>query len=87
MTSAVLERKTLTEREEIENLLPLFEEQQMKDLLKYARFLQWSYEEDDEDDSWADMPLTPEEEEAFRQGREDKKNGKLLSLEEFLEGL
>lgn len=86
MTSAVLERKTLTEREEIENLLPLFEEQQMKDLLKYARFLQWSYEEDDEDDSLADMPLTPEEE-AFRQGREDKKNGKLLSLEEFLEGL
>jgi len=87
MTSAVLERKTLTEREEIENLLPLFEEQQMKDLLKYARFLQWSYEEDDEDDSWADMPPTPEEEAQIAESMENFKNGECLTLEELFKDL
>ncbi len=42
---------------------------------------------DDDDDSWADAPLTEEEEEALRQGREDFKNGNYLTLEEFMKGL
>ena len=38
-------------------------------------------------DDWADAPLTAEEEEALRQGREDFKNGDYLTLDEFLKGL
>ena len=83
---------TLTAREELETMLPTFDEQNMNNLLKYAKFLRWSDIEkeedfdDDEDTSWADLPLTPEEEEMLQQSREDAKNGSLLSLEEFLEG-
>ena len=42
---------------------------------------------DDDDGSWADLPLTPEEEEGLRRGREDARNGKMLTLEEFMKGL
>ncbi len=42
---------------------------------------------DDDDDSWADAPLTPEEEEGLRRGRENAKKGDYLTLEEFMKGL
>ena len=35
------------------------------------------------EDDWADFPLTEEEEEALRQGRENAKNGDYMILEEF----
>lgn len=59
---------------------------------KFTTGLNWTdiknYEEEDDDDgSWADLPLTPEEEEALRRGRENAKNGKYLTLEEFKKGL
>ncbi len=38
-----------------------------------------------DNDDWADAPLTEEEEEALRQGREDFKNGDYLTLDEFRE--
>ena len=36
-----------------------------------------------ENDDWADAPLTEEEEEGLRQGRENVKNGDYMTLEEF----
>ena len=39
----------------------------------------------DDDDSWADAPLTPEEEEGLRTGRENAKKGDYLTLAEFRE--
>ena len=41
----------------------------------------------DGDDGWADAPLTPEEEEGLRRGRENARRGDYLTLQEFKEGL
>ena len=66
--------------------LPLLTEYEIDEVAKYARFLRWSREiEEDDDGSWADAPLTPEEEEGLRQGRENAKNGDYLTLNEFRE--
>lgn len=59
---------------------------------KFTTGLNWTdiknYEEDDDDDgSRADLPLTPEEEEALKRGRKNAKNGKYLTFEEFKKGL
>ena len=35
------------------------------------------------EDDWADLPLTPEEEEDLKQGRENMKNGDFLTLSEL----
>ncbi len=64
--------------------IPLLTDDELFKLADYAKFLRWSREDDDNDD-WADAPLTEEEEEALRQGREDFKNGNYLTLDEFIE--
>ena len=61
--------------------LPLLTETELVKLADYAKYLRWSRE--DNDDDWADAPLTEEEEEALRQGRENAKNGNYLTLSEF----
>lgn len=43
--------------------------------------------DDDDDGSWADLPLTPEEEAQIAESMEDFKNGRYLTLEEFMKGL
>ena len=63
--------------------LPLLTEDELVKLADYAKYLRWSRE--DENDDWADAPLTPEEEEGLRQGRENAKNGDYLTLAEFRE--
>ena len=65
--------------------LPLLSTKSLTKLADYAKYLVWQQDEDDDD--WADAPLTPEEEEGLRQGRKDFKNGNYLTLEEFMEGL
>ena len=65
--------------------LPLLTADELGKVAEFAQFLRWSREDDNDD--WADAPLTEEEEEALRQGREDFKNGNYLTLAEFLEGL
>ncbi|MBQ3646414.1 MAG: hypothetical protein IJM82_01145 [Synergistaceae bacterium] len=79
--------KTLTTgKNALEKELPLLTEDEFTKLAEYARFLRWSrIDIDDEDDDWADAPLTPEEEEGLRQGRENFKNGNYLTLQEFRE--
>ena len=64
--------------------IPLLTDEELFKLADYAKFLRWSREDDDNDD-WADAPLTEEEEEALRQGRENAKNGNYLTLDEFME--
>lgn len=64
--------------------IPLLTDDELFKLADYAKFLRWSREDDDNDD-WADAPLTEEEEEALRQGRENAKNGNYLTLAEFRE--
>ena len=45
------------------------------------------YDDDDDDGSWADLPLTPEEEAQIAESDEDLKKGEYLTLEELLKGL
>ena len=67
--------------------LPLLNEDSLTKLADYAQYLRWRQKEQDEADDWADAPLTPEEEEAMKQARENFKNGDYLTLEEFMRGL
>ncbi|MBQ6775857.1 MAG: hypothetical protein IJP53_05300 [Synergistaceae bacterium] len=81
---------TATGNAALDRVLPLLTEQNIVDLVRYAEFLRWSavnsYDDDDDDDgSWADLPLTPEEEEGLRRGRENAKNGRYLTLAQFKE--
>ena len=86
MSTATAERPITTGNIVLDMRLPLLTGQELEKLADYANYLMWSREEEDDDD-WADAPLTEEEEEALRQGREDFKNGDYLTLEEFMEGL
>ena len=85
MTVAAAEKTVRTGNVILDMQIPLLTDKQLEKLADYAKFLRWSSEDDDDD--WADAPLTEEEEEALRQGREDFKNGTYLTLAEFLEGL
>ena len=85
MSTVVTEKSITTGNIVLDMELPLLTDKQLEKLADYARYLRWTNLE--EDDDWADAPLTEEEEEALRQGREDFKNGDYLTLEEFMEGL
>ena len=87
MTAATAEKPAIkTGNAILDMALPLLRADKLEKLADYAQFLMLSQDDDDNDD-WADAPLTEEEEEALRQGREDFKNGNYLTLAEFLEGL
>ncbi|MBQ7151556.1 MAG: hypothetical protein IJR94_04800 [Synergistaceae bacterium] len=73
-----------SEKETLDYEVSLMKESNLKKLVSYARFLNF-VEVEDEDDSWADAPLTPEEEEEVRQGHEELQRGEYLTLEEFRE--
>ena len=62
--------------------LPLLTADELGMVAEYAKSLRLSR---DDDDDWADAPLTEEEEEGLRQGRENAKNGNYLTLAEFRE--
>lgn len=81
--NAVINEKFTTGNAKLDAMLPLLNASELEKLDDYANYLMWSRKDDDEDTSWADAPLTEEEEEALRQGREDYKNGDYLTLEEF----
>ena len=75
MTTATAEKPAVKTGNVILDLqLPFMTEKQLEKLADYAKYLRW-----------ADAPLTEEEEEALRQGREDFKNGDYLTLDEFRE--
>ena len=85
MTTAVLEteRTVKTGNIVLDMEIPLLSEKQLEKLADYAKYLRWSSEEDDDD--WADAPLTSEEEEGLRRGRENARKGDYLTLAQFRE--
>ena len=83
--------KPTTGNFQLDLILPMLSEKNLQKLADYARYLRWlsieNDEDDDDDGSWADLPLTPEEEAQVAESIEDFKNGKYLTLEELVEGL
>lgn len=64
--------------------LPLLTDDELGKVAEYAKILRLS-RKDDDDDNWADAPLTPEEEEGLRRGRENARKGDYLTLAQFRE--
>ncbi|MBR1657515.1 MAG: hypothetical protein IJ697_03510 [Synergistaceae bacterium] len=86
MTTVALEteRTVKTGNIVLDMEIPLLSEKQLEKLADYAKYLRWSSKDDDDDD-WADAPLTPEEEEGLRRGRENARKGDYLTLAQFRE--
>ena len=94
MSTAVLEKESrLTTGNKILDMeLPLLTENELAKLADYAKYLVWSRIDDDENDddddgSWADAPLTPEEEAQIEESEKDFENGEYLTLDELVEGI
>lgn len=88
MSTAVAEKKNIwTGNVALDKELSLLTENELERLADYAKYLVWSRDDDydDDDGSWADLPLTEEEERQLAIGRENAKNGKYLTLTEFRE--
>ena len=88
MATATMEREKAVRTVKTGNVIldmeiPLLSDGQLEKLADYAKYLRWSGEDDNDD--WADAPLTPEEEEGLRLGRENAKKGDYLTLAEFRE--
>ncbi|MBQ9573936.1 MAG: hypothetical protein IJR27_01510 [Synergistaceae bacterium] len=88
MTTAVMEaeRTVKTGNVILDMEIPLLSDEQLEKLADYAKYLRWSAENDDDDD-WADAPLTPEEEAQREESIRDFENGEYLTLDEFMKGL
>ena len=80
--STITGDKFMTGNAALDMELPFLTLDELEKLADYARYLRWSHEENDD---WADAPLTPEEEEGLRRGRENVRNGNYLTLAEFRE--
>ena len=89
MSTAVLEKKAEVKTgNEIFDMLPLLTEKELERLADYTRYIMWSREEEkDDDESWADAPLTEDEIAQSEEAREEFKRGEYLTLEELLKGL
>ncbi|MBQ9389223.1 MAG: hypothetical protein IJU07_03510 [Synergistaceae bacterium] len=88
MATATMEREKAVRTVKTGNVIldmeiPLLSDGQLEKLADYAKDRRWSGEDDNDD--WADAPLTPEEEEGLRLGRENAKKGDYLTLAEFRE--
>ncbi|MBR1437163.1 MAG: hypothetical protein IJ587_01380 [Synergistaceae bacterium] len=66
--------------------LPLLTDDELGKVAEYAKILRLSRKDDDDDD-WADAPLTPEEEAQREESIRDFENGEYLTLDELMEGL
>ena len=81
----VADKKVTTGNFVLDMELPLLSEDSLAKLADYAQYLRWRQKEEDDADDWADAPLTPEEEEGLRRGRENARKGDYLTLAEFRE--
>lgn len=79
------EKKIITGNVVLDAELPLLNENELAKLGNYAKYLRWL--RDEEDNSWADVPLTPDEEAQREESIRDFQNGEYLTLDEFMEGL
>ena len=64
--------------------IPLLTDDELFKLADHAKFLRWSREDDDNDD-WADAPLTEDEIAQIEESDRDYENGNYLTLDEFME--
>ena len=64
--------------------IPLLTDDELFKLADYAKFLRWSREDDDNDD-WADAPLTEDEIAQIEESDRDYENGNYLTLDEFMD--
>ncbi len=88
MSTAVMERteSPVKTRNVVLNMkLHSLTDKELDEISRYADYLMWLREDDDDD--WADAPLTPDEEAQIEESEKDFKNGTCLTLEELLEGI
>ncbi|MBQ2616581.1 MAG: hypothetical protein IJF90_06955 [Synergistaceae bacterium] len=86
MTTATMERNVKTGNIVLDMRLPLLTGQELEKLADYANYLMWSREDDDDDD-WADAPLTEDEISQIEESERDFANGEYLTVDELLAGL
>lgn len=86
MTTAVNEHIVKTGNVVLDMKIPLLTDYELDELARYADYLVWSRKDDDDDD-WADAPLTEDEKNQLKESYRDFRNGDYLTLDEFLEGL
>lgn len=84
MSTAVAEKRLATGNEALDAEIVLLTGKELEKLADYAKYLRWSREDEDDDD-WADAPLTPEEEAQIEEWREEFARGEYLTLDEFRE--
>lgn len=84
MTAAAEKPAVKTGNVILDMQIPLLNDEQLDKLAEYAKFLIWSQ---DDDDDWADAPLTEEEEAQLAESIRDFENGEYLTLDEFMRGL
>ena len=84
MTAAAEKPAVKTGNVILDMQIPLLNDEQLDKLAEYAKFLMWSQ---DDDDDWADTPLTEDEKNQLKESYRDFRNGDYLTLDEFLEGL
>ena len=86
MTTATAEKPAVKTGNVILDLqLPFMTEKQLEKLADYAKYLRWS--DADDNDDWADAPLTEDEISQIEESDRDFENGEYLTLDELLEGL
>lgn len=83
MTVAVMEaeRTVNTGNIVLDMEIPLLSDKQLEKLADYVKYLRWSSEDDDD---WADAPLTPEEEAQREESIRDFENGEYLTVDEIM---
>ena len=67
----------------LDNEIPLLTDDELFKLADHAKFLRWSREDDNDD--WADAPLTEDEIAQIEESDRDYENGNYLTLDEFME--
>lgn len=84
-TAVVVERMIWTGNLALDAELSLLGEDELGYLGEYLRFVRGLGKKFDDGCSWADLPLTPEEEAQLEQWRKDFEKGEYLTLDEFRE--
>ncbi len=85
MTTATAEKTISTGNVILDIELPLLTADELGKVAEYAKSLRLSREDDNDD--WADAPLTEDEISQIEESDRDYENGIYLTLDELLEGL
>ncbi|MBQ6982452.1 MAG: hypothetical protein IJQ15_08515 [Synergistaceae bacterium] len=86
MSTVIAEKSITTGNIVLDMELPLLTADELGMVAEYAKSLRLS-REDDDDDSWADAPLTEDEISQIEESERDFANGEYLTVDELLAGL